>query len=46
MDSGNHAFQGIEVSNKIQTFLLVRVLLKYRKWQGTMASGSNIWDVK
>ena len=25
---------------------MVRVTMKYGKWQGTMASGSKIWDVK
>ena len=34
------------VSNKIQPFLIVRVPMKYGKWQGTMASGSKKWDVK
>ena len=33
-------------SNKIHLFLLVRVPMKYGKWQGSMASGSKIWDVK
>ena len=28
-----------------QTFLMVRVRMQYGKWQGTMESGSKIWDV-
>ena len=45
MERGKHALQGIVVSNKIQTFLMVRVRIKYGKWKGTMESDSKIWDV-
>ena len=45
MESGKHALQGTLASNKIHPFLMVRVPMKYGKWQGSMASGSKIWDV-
>ena len=45
MERGKHALQGIVVSNRNQSFLMVRVQMKYDKWQGTMESDSKIWDV-
>ena len=46
MESCKDAQQGTVVSNKIQEFLMVRVPMKYDKWQGTMASDSKIWKIK
>ena len=46
MENGNHTLKGTVINNKIKQFLMVRVTMKYGKWQGTMASGSNIWAVK
>ena len=46
MESCKYAQQGTLVGSKIQTLLIIRVSLKYGKWQGTSASGSMIWDVK
>ena len=46
MECAKHAVQGTVINNKIKQFLMVRVTMKYGKWQGTMASGSKIWDVK
>ena len=37
--------EGTVVSNRIQPFLMVMVQMKNDKWQGTMASGSKIWDL-
>ena len=45
MENGNHTLKGTVVSNNIQPFLVVRVPMKCGRWQGTMASGSNIWDL-
>ena len=46
MKTGKNSLQESVVANKIQPLLLVRVLMKYGMWQGTMASGSKISDVK
>ena len=46
MEIGDHTIDGTVISNKIQQFLMVMVPMKYGKWQGTMASGSKIWDEK
>ena len=46
MEMDNHTLQGTVVSNRIQPFLMVMVQMKNDKWQGTMASGSKIWNVK
>ena len=46
MESGNHILQGTVVSNNIQPFLMVMVLMKYVMRQGTMTSDDKIWDVK
>ena len=46
MECAKHAVQGTVINNKIKQFLMVRVTMKYGKWQGTIASGSKIWDVK
>ena len=46
MESGDHTIDGTVISNKIQLFVMVMVPMKYDKWQGTMASGSKIWDEK
>ena len=43
--NSNHIIEGNVVSNKIHPFLMVMVQMKNDKWQGTMASGSKIWDV-
>ena len=45
MEMDNHTLQGTVASNRIQPFLMVMVQMKNDKWQGTMASGSKIWDV-
>ena len=45
MEIGKYALQGTVVGNKIQTFLILRVSLKYGKWQGTMARSMEIWQV-
>ena len=45
MESGKYALQGTVVGNKIQTFLILRVSLKYGKQQGTMACRMEILQV-
>ena len=45
MESGKYALQGTVVGNKIQTFLILRVSLKYGKWQGTIARSMKILQV-
>ena len=45
MEMDNHTLQGTVASNRIQPFLMVMVQMKNDKWQGTIASGSKIWDV-
>ena len=42
MESVKYALQATVVGNKVQTFLTMRVLLKYGKWQGTVASGREV----
>ena len=46
MASGKHALQQSVAGNKISTFEMVRVQMKYGEWQGTLACGSMKWDVK
>ena len=46
MVNGKESLQENVVGNKIQTFLIVSVSLKYGKLKGTMSSCSKIWDVK
>ena len=45
MESGKYALQGTVVGNKIQTFLMIKVSMRYGKCQGTMASGSELRQV-
>ena len=45
MEMDNHTLQGTVASSRIQPFLKVMVQMKNDKWQGTMASGSKIWDI-
>ena len=40
MESCKYAQQGTLVRSKIKTFLIIRVPLKYGKWQGNIANGS------
>ena len=42
MESVKYALQANVVANKGQTILTIIVLLKYCKWQGTVASGSEL----
>ena len=42
MESVKYALQAAVVGNKGPTFLTIIVLLKYDKWQGTVASGSKL----
>ena len=42
MESVKYALQGTVVGNKIQKFLMLRVSLKYGKWQETIASGREL----
>ena len=46
MKSGNHPLQGTVVSNKTQPYSMLKFPMKYCNWQGTMASGRKIWDLK
>ena len=46
MESGKDALQEAVVGNKMQSFSTGRVLLKYDKCKGTIATVRKIWDVK
>ena len=46
IESCKHGQQETVISDKIQSFLLGNFSMMYGEWQGIMASGSKIWNVK